>query len=89
MAKNENSPITNSVFISMTFALNVLVEILHLHSFLKINSQFIHQPILAFAKTHLCILLILKEYKEGLDELLIFLSFISLNSCIMTKFRGR
>ena len=53
MAKNENSLVKNSVSISVTFGLNVLVEMLHLHSFLKINSQFIHQPILAFAKNSL------------------------------------
>ena len=30
--------------------LNVFVEMLHVHRILKINLQFIHQPILAFAK---------------------------------------
>lgn len=33
MPKNENSPIKNFVFISVTFGLNVLVEMLHLNSF--------------------------------------------------------
>lgn len=40
----------NFVFKSVTFGLNVFVEMLHVHRILKINLQFIHQPILAFAK---------------------------------------
>lgn len=27
----------------------------------------------------------MKEYKEGLDDLLLFLTFIKLDSCIMTN----
>ena len=81
--------IKNFVFISVTFCLNVLVEMVHLHRFLKINSQLIHPPILAFIKNSFMHPAAPEEYKEGLDELLIVLSFISLNSCIMTKFRGR
>jgi len=40
----------NFVFITVTFGLNVFIEMLHEHRILKINLQFIHQPILAFVK---------------------------------------
>ena len=46
----KTAQIKNFVLNSVAFGLNVLVEMLHLHSFLKINSRFIHQPILAFVK---------------------------------------
>ena len=42
--------IKNFVFISVTFCLNVFIEMLHVHRILKISLQFIDQPILAFAK---------------------------------------
>lgn len=44
-------------------------------------------PVLQF-KELLHIWLMMKEYKEGLDELLLF-NFISLDSCFMTKSRDR
>ena len=85
----ETAQIKNFVFTSVTFGLNVFIEMLHVHRIFKISLQFIHQPILAFIKNSFMHPAAPEEYKEGLDELLIVLSFISLNSCIMTKFRGR
>lgn len=46
----ETAQIKNFVFTSVTFGLNVFIEMLHVHRILKISLQFIDQPILAFAK---------------------------------------
>ena len=46
----ETAQIKNFVFTSVTFGLNVFIEMLHVHRIFKISLQFIHQPILAFIK---------------------------------------
>lgn len=68
----------------MTFVLNVVLKMLDLHSFknkLRIYMSITFSPFKELNCASCCH----EGYKDGLDELLFFLTVISLVSCIMTN----
>lgn len=67
----------------MTFVLNVVLKMLHLHSFK--NKLNLCQSLFSPFKELNCASCCHEGYKDGLDELLFFLNVISLVSCIMTN----